>query len=174
MEYWDLYDKHFQKLGRTHLRGEKMPQGTYHLVVHVCIFNQKGEMLIQQRQAFKEGWPNLWDVTMGGSALKGETSQQAAMREVKEELGLDIDLTNCRPSLTNHFEHGFDDIYLIHQEVDLSKLQLQYEEVQDVKWASQQEILELIREGQFIPYYESLINLFFEMRHSVGMIRESI
>ena len=151
-----------------------MPQGTYHLVVHVCIFNQKGEMLIQQRQAFKEGWPNLWDVTMGGSALKGETSQQAAMREVKEELGLDIDLTNCRPSLTNHFEQGFDDIYLIHQEVDLSKLQLQYEEVQDVKWASQQEILELMREGQFIPYYESLINLFFEMRHSVGMIRESI
>ena len=151
-----------------------MPQGTYHMVVHVCIFNQKGEMLIQQRQPFKEGWPNLWDVTMGGSALAGETSQQAAMREVKEELGLDIDLTNCRPSLTNHFEQGFDDIYLIHQEVDLSKLQLQYEEVQDVKWASQQEILELIREGQFIPYYESLINLFFEMRHSVGMIRESI
>lgn len=174
MEYWDLYDKHFQKLVRTHLRGEKMSQGIYHLVVHVCIFNQKGEMLIQQRQAFKEGWPNLWDVTMGGSALKGETSQQAAMREVKEELGLDIDLTNCRPSLTNHFEQGFDDIYLINQEVDLSKLQLQYEEVQDVKWASQQEILELMREGQFIPYYESLINLFFEMRHSVGMIRESI
>ncbi|MBS5111408.1 MAG: NUDIX domain-containing protein [Coprobacillus cateniformis] len=174
MEYWDLYDKHFQKIGKTHLRGEKMPQGTYHLVVHVCIFNQKDEMLIQQRQPFKEGWPNLWDVTMGGSALKGETSQQAATREVKEELGLDIDLTNCRPSLTNHFEQGFDDIYLIHQEVDLSKLQLQYEEVQDVKWASQQEILELIREGQFIPYYESLINLFFEMRHSVGMIRESI
>lgn len=174
MEYWDLYDEHFQKIGRTHLRGEKIPKGTYHLVVHVCIFNQKGEMLIQQRQYFKEGWPNLWDVTMSGSALKGETSQQAAMREVKEELGLDIDLTNCRPSLTNHFEQGFDDIYLIHQEVDLSKLHLQYEEVQDVKWASQQEILKLMKEGQFIPYYESLINLFFEMRHSVGMIRESI
>ena len=58
MEYWDLYDEHFQKIGRTHLRGEKIPKGTYHLVVHVCIFNQKGEMLIQQRQYFKEGWPN--------------------------------------------------------------------------------------------------------------------
>lgn len=174
MEYWDLCDCHQQKLGKTHLRGEPMPKDTYHLVVHVCIFNQNNQMLIQQRQPFKEGWPDLWDVTMGGSALTGETSQIAAMRELKEEIGLELDLHTCRPAMTNHFAEGFDDFYLINQEVDLSKLQLQYEEVQAVKWASLDEILELMRQRRFIPYYESFIKLLFEMRFTVGLIREDI
>ncbi|CCQ19681.1 Uncharacterized Nudix hydrolase lmo0368 [Listeria monocytogenes N53-1] len=59
--------------GKTHIRGEKLAPGELHLVVHVCIFNENGQLLIQKRQKDKEGWPNYWDLSAAGSALKGET-----------------------------------------------------------------------------------------------------
>ena len=88
MELWDVYDKDRVKTGETMERGSAFADGAYHLVVHVCIFNSKGEMLIQQRQPFKEGWPNLWDLTVGGSAVAGESSGEAAKRELFEEIGI--------------------------------------------------------------------------------------
>lgn len=172
MELWDLYDVHRNKTDQTWVRGEKLQPGNYHLVVHVCIFNSDGEMLIQQRQPFKEGWPNLWDVTVGGSAVSGDTSQTAARRELFEEIGLDVDFGRIRPHLTINFERGFDDIYLIENNVELQTLKLQYEEVQNVKWASREEILAMIKNGEFIPYYESLIHLLFDIRKQYGSIKE--
>lgn len=164
MEKWELYDLYRQKTGVYVTRGEKVPQGYYHTVVHVCIFNSQGEMLIQQRQPFKHGWSNLWDVSVGGSAVAGDNSWQAAMREVKEELGLSIDLVNQRPSFTFSFSFGFDDVYIINLDVDLSSLHLQYEEVQQVRWATQEEIIRRIEDGSFISYHPSFIQLLFDYR----------
>ena len=81
-ELWDVYDKDRVKTGKLHKRGETLPEGQYHLVVHVCIFNSKNQMLIQQRQPFKDNWNNMWDLTVGGSAIAGDTSSQAAEREI--------------------------------------------------------------------------------------------
>lgn len=166
MEIWDLYDKDRIKTGETMVRGSQFKENTYHLVVHLCIFNVEGKMLIQQRQPFKDGWPNMWDITVGGSALSGDTSQLAAEREVYEEIGYKLSLDGIRPSLTINFDKGFDDIYLIQKDIDISKLKLQYEEVQSVKWASKEEILSMIDEEIFIPYHKSLIDLLFFMRTS--------
>ena len=166
MEIWDLYDKDRIKTGETMVRGSQFKENTYHLVVHVCIFNLEGKMLIQQRQPFKDGWPNMWDITVGGSAVSGATSQLAAEREVYEEIGYKLSLDGIRPSLTINFDKGFDDIYLIQKDIDISKLKLQYEEVQSVKWASKDEILSMIDEEIFIPYHKSLIDLLFFMRNS--------
>lgn len=168
MELWDVYDVDRNKTNKTMVRGEPIEKGNYHLVVHVCIFNSKGEMLIQQRQPFKEGWPNMWDITIGGSAVKGDTSQSAAERELFEEIGLRLDLKSIRPHITINFDNGFDDVYLIQDDIDISKLSLQYEEVQKVKWASREEILSMIENGEFIPYYQSLIQLFFDIRKQYG------
>ena len=116
MELWDVYDKDRIKTGKTMVRGAEFEPDCYHMVVHVCIFNAKGEMLIQQRQPFKEGWPNMWGITVGGSATMGDSSQDAAEREVFEEIGLKLDLQQVRPHLTVNFDRGFDDIYLIEKE----------------------------------------------------------
>lgn len=168
MELWDVYNRDRTKLNKTMVRGDKFESGSYHLVVHACIFNSKGEMLIQQRQPFKTGWPNMWDITVGGSAIAGDTSQTAIEREVFEEIGLKIDMQNIRPHLTVNFDRGFDDIYLIEKEVDINELKLQYEEVQQVKWATIDEIYQKLDEGIFIPYYKSLIKLLFDMRKQYG------
>lgn len=171
MELWDLYDVHRNKTDRTWVRGEKLQPGDLHMVIHVCIFNSEGQMLIQQRQPFKKGWPDLWDLTAGGSAVAGDTSQMAAQRELFEEIGLHVDFQSLRPHLTMNFENGFDDIYLIEADVQLHTLKLQAEEVQNVKWASRQEILTMIQNGEFIPYYESLIHFLFDSRKQRGSIR---
>lgn len=172
MELWDVYDENRAGTGYTAVRGEGLPAGGYHIVVHICVFNGRGEMLIQQRQPFKHGFPNLWDVSAGGSALAGETSAQAAMRETKEEIGLDIDLSGVRAKFSMSFDEGFDDWYTVEKDADIASLSLQREEVQAVRWASREEILALIREGKFIPYYESFISMIFDTNGQYGAIRD--
>ena len=168
MELFDLYTAEREKTGKTMVRGEPVPEGFYRLVIHVCIFDKAGRMLIQQRQPFKEGWPDRWDISVGGSAVAGDSSRSAAERETMEELGLSIDLTDVRPSLTIYFERGFDDYYVLTKDVDLSTLNLQPEEVQTVQWAGQEEILRMIDDGRFIPYEKSLIGFLFSRRNHRG------
>jgi len=166
MELWDVYNKDRIKTGNHMIRGDAFADGAYHLIVHACIFNSKNEMLIQQRQSFKEGWPNLWDFTVGGSAIVGDSSCSAIKRELFEEIGYEIDFSNVRPHFTINFTEGFDDYYLIEADVEIEKLNLQYEEVQGVKWASKNEIFCMIDNGRFIPYYKSLVELCFDMKTS--------
>ena len=150
------------------VRGGAQPENTYRLVVHICLFNFKGEMLIQQRQSFKHGWSNMWDLSVGGSAIAGETSHAAAERELREELGIAFSFQDVRPSFTIHFTEGFDDVYCIEMDADPAKLTLQYEEVQAVKWAGMEEILRMIDDGSFIPYHRSFIELLFFMHSHSG------
>jgi len=168
MELWDIYDKDRIKIGKTMVRGAEFEPDCYHMVVHACIFNANGEMLIQQRQPFKEGWPNMWDITVGGSATTGDSSQDAMERELFEEIGLKLNLQQVRPNLTINFDRGFDDVYLIEKEVDIDTLVLQEAEVQRVKWATKEEIFTLLDSGEFIPYYKSLIQLLFDMKGKYG------
>lgn len=165
-ELWDLYTKDREKTGKLHRRGDEMEDGEYHLVIHVCIFNSKNQLLIQQRQPFKEGWPNMWDVTVGGSALQGENSFQAAERELFEEIGLELDLSDTRPNFTINFPQGFDDYYILEHEVDLTALRLQEEEVQAVRWVSKEEVLRMQEEGAMIPYW--FLDKLFEIRGTFG------
>lgn len=165
-ELWDVYTKDREKTGRLHRRGDRMKEGDYHLVVHVCIFNRKGQLLIQQRQPFKHGWPNMWDLTVGGSAVAGDSSAKAAERELYEELGIKVDLSQKRPNFTIHFDNGFDDYYLIEQDVDLATLRLQETEVQCARWADKEEVLRMQEEGTMIPYW--FLDKLFEIRDFYG------
>ena len=169
MELWDLYTENREKTGKTMIRGEKFPEGLYRMVVHAVIFNDKGEMLIQKRQPFKSGWSGMWDISVGGSAVAGDDSKSAVHREVLEELGLDISFDNVRPSLTLHIPSGFCDIYVVEKNVEISELRLQESEVEAAKWASLEEILEMIDKGTFITYHHAFIELLFHLRSTRDM-----
>jgi isopentenyldiphosphate isomerase len=152
MELWDLLDRNRMKTGKTITRGEEMRKEDYHLVVHVWIMNDEGEFLIQQRQPWKIGWPNSWDCAAAGSAVVGDTSKQAVIREVKEELGIDLDRRELEHLFTIQFKNGFDDIWFVKQNMGIESLKLQVEEVQDAKWVSFETIQQMIVDGTFIPY----------------------
>lgn len=164
MEIQDLYDINRIKTGETTIRGNKIKKGRYRLTILICIFNSENKMLIQHRQPFKNPWPNLWDVTVGGSSIAGETSQDAAERELFEEIGLKLNFDNMRPSLTINFDGGFNDVYLINNDVNANSLTLQQEEVKEVKWASMYEIISMIDENIFIPYNKNYIELLFYLK----------
>ena len=168
MEIWDVYDINRKLSNKTIKRNEKMIHDQYHLVVHVCIFNDNNQMLIQQRQPFKKGFSNMWDVTCGGSALVNESSQMAVHRELLEEVGINFNFENKRCSFTINFDHGFDDFYVVKYDVEIDKLVLQSDEVQSVKWASKQEIIELIDNNTFINYHKSIIDMCFDMLNQYG------
>jgi len=59
-----------------------------HRSAHVLVFNTAGDLLIQKRGAHKDTYPLFWDVSVGGHVGPGESYDQAARREVQEELGL--------------------------------------------------------------------------------------
>lgn len=61
-----------------------------HRVVHVLVFNLKGELLLQKRSMNKDIGPGLWDVSVGGHLVPGETITDAARREMREELGIEF------------------------------------------------------------------------------------
>ncbi len=173
MERWDIYTSDRVRTGRTMLRGGKLSPGDYHLMIHVCIFSSSGNMLIQQRQPFKKGWPNLWDFSAGGCALAGENSRKAAERETLEEIGLKLDLRGISPHMTLYLDHAMNDIYLLERDVDIRTLRLQYEEVRQVRWASQEEICSMVDNETFIPYHKNLIRTLFEGRKGYGWLSTS-
>lgn len=165
MEEWDLYTKDREKTGKIVCRGDRIPEGFYRLVVHVSIFNRQGQMLIQKRQTKKNRWPDLWDVTIGGHVIAGETTQQAGEREMLEELGHHICLADKRPALTLTFGNGFDDMYILEEDLAIEELTLQEEEVSEVRWATKDEVMQMIDDEVFIPYQKGFIDLLFFLRN---------
>ncbi len=59
-----------------------------HRVVHVLVVNRAGDLLLQKRSAAKDVAPGRWDTSVGGHLVPGESAQEAACREMKEELGV--------------------------------------------------------------------------------------
>lgn len=174
MEIIDLYDRHRNKLDQTIIRDAVQPVDTYYLIVHACIFNKHGQLLIQHRHSNKSRWSNLWDVSVGGAANAGDTSQNAIQRELQEELGIPYDFSKSRPLFTVNFERGFDDFYIIHHEITIADLNFRDDEVQDADWASQNQILDMINEGTFIQYEPVFIQMIFAMARNGGQMFQSM
>jgi 16S rRNA (adenine1518-N6/adenine1519-N6)-dimethyltransferase len=64
-----------------------------HRAVHVLIFNRRGELFLQKRSRWKDRHPLLWDSSAAGHVEAGEDYDAAAVRELKEELGVTAELT---------------------------------------------------------------------------------
>jgi len=69
-------------------RSEIHRLGLKHRAVHILVFNSKGEVFLQKRSMKKDRCPGLWDSSASGHLDKGESYDDAAMRELKEELGV--------------------------------------------------------------------------------------
>ena len=150
-EYQDIYDIHRQLTGKKVLRGTRRAADEYILVIHLLIFDENGRFLVQRRVDDKATWPGMWDVSLGGIAQSGDDSRRACEREAKEELGLEIDLTDTEPVFTVRAPKTFDDYWMI-QIPSTTPLTLQPEEVAEAKWVSREEWEALLATHQVIPY----------------------
>lgn len=89
-ELVDILDSDGKYTGKTALKSEAHKNGWYHPTVHIWFFTSDGKLLIQRRAATKDTHPLLWDVSVAGHISAGENIEDAAIREVKEEIGLEI------------------------------------------------------------------------------------
>ena len=159
-EIWDLYDENKNVTGKIHERGKLVPEGFYHLVVHVWIKNKDGLFLISRRDKSRESYPLRLECP-GGSVLKGETSLDGAIRETKEEVG--IDLSNTKGKLIySKVRHHFRDImdvwmFQYDGEVDFSKATTN--EVCEVKWMKYDDIRDCLVSGELVPTLEYFFDI---------------
>ena len=156
MELWDLYNEKRELTGKTLIRGQEVPQGLYHLVVDVWIKNSKGEYLISQRSADRPTFPLMWEC-VGGSAVCGEDSLAAALRETKEEVGIDLsaDCGKIKYSVIGRILNGvkFTDIvdawvFEYNGEVDLTNATTA--EVAQARWLGPEDIKILFEEKKLV------------------------
>ncbi|MDC6365001.1 MULTISPECIES: NUDIX hydrolase [Flavobacteriaceae] len=89
-ELVDILDENGKPTGQSCLKSEAHQKGLFHATVHVWLYTANGQILIQQRGKDKETHPLLWDVSVAGHVSSGEKIMIAAIREVQEEIGLDI------------------------------------------------------------------------------------
>ncbi len=148
VEYWDLYDADRTPLGRTIKRGDAFAEGEYYVCCEVWVRNSEGKFLMTQRHPDKKAG-GLWEFT-GGGVLAGETTRQAAVRELDEELGVHADESEL--SLLEVYRHKnyFMDIFVVRRDIDVNTLTLQPEEVVDAKWVSGEELLRMIEEKKVV------------------------
>jgi isopentenyl-diphosphate Delta-isomerase len=72
-------------------KDEVIKKHLLHKTVHVEVFNHKGEILVGLRSPSKKIYPNLWDSGVAGHISSGESERETAIREMKEEIGVDVD-----------------------------------------------------------------------------------
>ena len=163
-ELWDVFDEKRNKTGRLHERGTPMNNGDCHLVVQVWIMNSDGEFLISRRKVGK--WSGLWQTT-GGCAIVGDDSLSAALRETKEELGIDLIpkhgqlFKQYSEPHTNDGGIALIDVWFFRQNVDISSVVFQADETCDAMWANKEKIKKMTDEKLFIKeWYPHLDELF--------------
>ena len=142
--------------GRIHIRGEEVPQGFYHLVVHIWIRNSKGEYLISQRSADRPAYPLMWEC-VGGSVTKGEDSLTGALRETKEEVGLTLSPEDGKLvySVVGRVVNGVKftdivDVWLFEYDGPVSLDQATTKEVAQTDWMTKEQIKELFDTGKLV------------------------
>lgn len=147
-EYWDIYDKNRILQNRTIKRGDPFAEGDYYVSCEVWFQNSKGELLITLRNPNKKAG-GLWEF-VGGGVLAGETTAQAAVREVKEEIGIDITESELMYLYEYKQRNCFMDIYLVHKDANIADLILDPNEATDAKWVTQEELQTVIDNRQFV------------------------
>ncbi len=157
VELWDILDEDGRLTGRTIERGKPLKKGEYHLIVHIWIRNSKGEYLIQKRSSQAGAWPGVWGVA-GGSAISGESSLDAALREVKEELGLSFEPGALKRLYRVRYKSVFSDLWIACRDINPEDVRIQKEEVSEVKYACMDEILSMMGGNEFINFGEAYMS----------------
>ena len=152
-EFFDVLTEKGDYTGKVETREKCHKEGLYHKAVALFIINSKGQVLLQKRSKNKKLWPDMWDITAGGHVLHSEFGFQSIIRETKEELGIELDkndLTFIGATISNNIKddiknNHFNEFYIANKEVDETKLELQQEEVSEIKWIDKEEIINRIK-----------------------------
>jgi isopentenyl-diphosphate delta-isomerase len=139
-------------------------QGLWHRGVHVFLFNEQGDMLVQQRSADRANSPSLWDCSVSEHVKAGESYREAAVRGLKEEMGVEGVEISLRGKIQMEYGVNDNEISEIY-EGNLNGKQVQFDlgEIAEVKFMSLEEIRAEIADnkGLYCYWFIELMNWYF-------------
>ena len=149
MELWDAYLENWEKAGCDLVRGEPIPEGLFHLSTRILLRHADGDYLAMRRDPNKMPHAGKLEATAGGSALKGETALECAVRELTEETGLlprDVISIGRFSTHNTHFE-----AFIATTDSDKSSVTLQAGETVEYLWMNERELIKLLSSDESIP-----------------------
>ena len=159
-ERFPIVDEEGAVLGQA-TRGE-CHSGSHllHPVVHLHVFNAKGEVYLQKRPEWKDIQPGKWDTAVGGHIDYGETPEDALRREVGEELGI----TAFTPEFVGKYvfeSKRESELVYVNRTIYDGPIRPSAEELDGGRFWSMSEIRETIGQGVLTPNFESEFQRFF-------------
>ena len=174
LEYFDILDENGNKTGKTKLRSEVHRDGDWHKAVHIWIINNNGDVLLQRRCATKDSNPNMLDISSAGHLSAGDDSLTGALRELKEELNLDINpedlhfiktLKRTSQYTATFINNEFDDLYILRTNKKIDDMKFQKEEISEIMYVPYKKFKKMVKNKQsdllrHEDEFEILFNLF--------------
>ncbi|MBR4178742.1 MAG: NUDIX domain-containing protein [Bacilli bacterium] len=164
MELLDVYDNNGNRTGRVVERGNKnevFSDNEHIAVAIIFIENSKGEFLIQKTSKENKEYSST-----GGHIDHNEDADSTIIREVKEELGVDITIDEVVKLGYRLFDFPLRFLYYLKKDIDVSKIKIQESEVEFVKYMSVEEIKDIIAKGQMNKGHAMLFNEILKYKES--------
>ena len=179
-EYLDIWTENGVPTGKIALKDEAHINGWFHPTVHIWMYTKNAEILLQQRGAHKETFPSYWDVSVAGHVMAGETIIEAALREVIEEIGVEINTLDLlqldiRKNVNRHpngiIDCEFQHVFLCELTKDINDLVIQESEVDNVALLSLERLSYYVdhrnEDFKLVPADYTYYNFIVEQVHKI-------
>ena len=151
MEYIDIFDENNNPIGEIKEKTKAHDEGNFHRTAHIWIINDKNELLLQKRSATKKTHPNCWDISGAGHIRTNESVIDGAIRELKEELGVEakdkeLQYIATIKSTKNPKNLEFQYVYLLRCNKKIEEYIFEDNEVSEVKYVHFEELEKMVEE----------------------------
>lgn len=148
MEYIDIFDDNNNPIGEVKEKTQAHEDGNFHRTAHIWIMNDK-KLLLQKRSATKKSHPNCWDISGAGHIMAGESVIDGAIRELKEELGIEVEEKDLQyiatiRSTKNPKNMEFQYVYLLNCNREIEEYIFEDNEVSEVKYVYYEELEKMV------------------------------
>jgi len=170
MELIEIVDKDCNFTGQIIDKEEAHNKNLLHNEVAVFVINDKEQVLLQKRSANKRFNPNKWALC-AGHVDAGESLESAALREIKEEIGIDITANDLKPFAERKFTISNSNSHITYFYYTKSNLNekdfiIQKEELSEVKWFDIDEVIYMIQsKDDSTVFREERLSLFEELKN---------
>lgn len=147
MGKYDIVDENDNVTGKTASNKEFVTPEHHRRSIHIFLLNSKGELLIGKRPSFKKRFPNLWTAGAGGKVDAGESYFDAAKRELKEELGVEVELEEVTKAPFKNEIYGYISFHIIYSGRSEGPFDPDPEEIDKLKWISLEDLEKDIKDN---------------------------
>jgi isopentenyl-diphosphate delta-isomerase len=150
----EILDEDGKKTGQITTRTPAHKRSLRHGVIHLWVYNSKGQLLMQKRHPKKSVWPNAWDPTVAGHISAGESPEDAVVKEATEELGLRINSKEIKllgkfkfsEEMSEWVNKTFIFTYIAQKDVEIDDLVFEQNEVSGARWINVDELEKMLND----------------------------